>query len=176
MTTIESPIARQIFDTVEGRIGSKRVVYGGSVPNLSTELPHSYHRSWQDSPHDDGYSVHFSGDKSFNVRHKLNQYSCAVDITFHNTEDIQKATARLHHWATTTRLNWGFGHSPYLREFAGTLDGQTVYAMDLSSYRKPFRTFGWDNSHLWHIHLSINRCHILNGNLPKLIVNAFGDW
>jgi len=150
--TIASPVVIDLYHAIADRIGPKFVMLGGSVPpelgnGALNELPHSYHRSWADSPHDDGYSVHFAGDKSPSVRTTKKRYACALDVTFHRPEDIQKATARLHHWATTTKNNWNIGvlsHSPILREFAGTLDSKNVFAMDLSTYRKPFQTYGWD--------------------------------
>lgn len=177
MTTRESPVARAIYDQLASKIGRDRLAYGGSVPNLATELPHSYHRSWQDSPHDRGYSVAHSGDRAPAISRAARQYACAVDLTFHDPSDMRKATARLHHWATTSRANWsGLVHSPILREFAGTLDGRTVFAMDTSGYRSPMQTFGWDDSHLWHVHLSINRWRILHADIVPVIVAAFGDW
>lgn len=43
-----------------------------------------------------------------------------------------------------------------LREFCGTLDGQNTYPWDLSSNRSE-GVNTWDDSHLWHIHLSFYR-------------------
>lgn len=39
-------------------------------------------------------------------------------------------------------------------QFAGTLDGGAVYAWDVGSHR---RQTGWDNTHLWHVHISFWR-------------------
>lgn len=177
MSTIESPVIAALWQAIEERIGADRVVFGGSVPDVRTELPHSYHRSWDDSPHDNGYSVHYPGDKSLWMRQHCHQYAAALDVTFHDPADIMKATARLHHWSVTSRANWtGPAHSPLLREYAGTLDHQTVYAADLTRFRAPVRTFGWDDSHLFHIHLSFNRWRVLDRSIIAPIVAAFGDW
>lgn len=158
--TVTSPIVQQLYDTIHKQLGA-RVVFGGSV-GQTDELAHSYHRSWEDSPHDGGYSVHYFGD-----RHMLSgktQYSAALDLTFHAPEDMQRYTARLRHLAESQGpLNWSHG----LREFAGTLDSKVVFAMDTT---KNIRTYGWDSSHLWHIHLSFNRRLVTSRRLLKLAV------
>lgn len=177
MTTIESPAVAALWHAIADRVGKGRVVFGGSVPDLATELPHSYHRSWTDSPHDQGYSVFFPGDRSLFVRTHNKDYACALDVTFHDPADIRKATARLHQWATTSGANWvGASRSPLLREAAGTIDGVNTYGMDFTRFRAPARTYGWDDTHLWHIHLSINRCHVHNAGIAAPIAAAFGDW
>jgi hypothetical protein len=136
------------------------------VPNLATELKHSYHRSWLDSPHDNGYSVSYWGDK--HIPRNAQQYACAIDITLPTQDLMIEYTSRFHRWAV------GHKKSPVaktIREFAGTLDGKTVYAMDTTS-RNPYRTYGWDQSHLWHIHVSINRRLILSKDVLT-IANLF---
>lgn len=55
MTTIEAPQVRKLWTEIHRR--EPKAIFGGSVPDLATEQAHSYHRSWQDSPHDGGYSV-----------------------------------------------------------------------------------------------------------------------
>lgn len=175
MTTIESPVVREIVDKLLTKFGENRVAYGGSVPNLSTELAHSYHRSWQDSPHDGGYSVHYPGDRVPVIRPGRRQYACAFDITYHDPADIKTATTNLRNWAFHSRANWtGPYRSPIIREIAGTIDGTNVYALDLTHYRSPKQTYGWDSSHLWHNHVSLNRWRILDRNIVPVVLSAFG--
>lgn len=166
--TQTSPTVSRLFDAIQLAIpnGNKRLEFGGSV-GQTDELPHSYHRSWLDSPHDDGYSVHYYGDK--HRLRGLQGYSCALDLTFPNPADMVKYTARLHHLAITHngKLFWRYG----LREFAGTLDNRTVYGYDST---RGVRTYGWDDSHLYHIHVSFNRRLITSHNLLRL-VEAFRD-
>jgi hypothetical protein len=57
--------------------------------------------------------------------------------------------------AVSHRLaNAALSHDPRMRavrEFAGTRDGRNVEALDLAEWRVEH---GWDESHLWHIHIS----------------------
>lgn len=171
MATIESPMVARLWTEIlkrEPAAERKETEFGGSVPNLATELRHSYHRSFQDSPHDDGYSVHYYGDRARLVLIGKTQFASAIDITLRTPELMAKYTARFHALAVTRgHLHWSFG----LREFAGTLDGKTVFAMDTT---RGVRTFGWDDSHLWHIHLSLNRRFITSSRLLK-IATVFED-
>jgi len=128
-------MVEQLFNAIVDAIpnGKDRVVFGGSV-GQTDELPHSYHRSWLDSPHDDGYSVHYFGDKH-ELEDKTN-YSCGLDLTFHTPADMQKYTARLHHLAVQHGpLFWSHG----LREFAGTLDSMATFGWDST---RNVRTYG----------------------------------
>jgi hypothetical protein len=160
MTTIESPTVRLLFERIH--VFEPHAQFGGSVPNLATELRHSYHRSFDDSPHDKGYSVSYYGDRSPIVLVNKKHYASALDITFSETTDMQKYTARFHHLAMRNGpLNLSHG----LREFAGTLDGKNVFAMDTT---RNVETFGWDHSHLWHIHLSFNRRFVLSKRILEL--------
>lgn len=158
MATQESPMVAKLFQAIQK--AEPKAEFGGSVPDLATELTHSYHRSYQDSPHDGGYSVHYLGDHVFLAG--KTQYAAALDVTLPTPDLMEKYTARLHRLAVTHgALNWSHG----LREFAGTLDGSVVFAMDTTRNE---RTYGWDKSHLWHIHLSFNRRLILSPRLLKL--------
>lgn len=157
--TINSPTVLELFHRIENQLG-KRVLFGGSV-GQTDELYHSYHRSWQDSPHDDGYSVHFFGDKRM-LRGKTS-YSCALDLTFPAQADMQLFTARLHHLAVSEGpLYWKYG----LREFAGTLDSKVTFGWDCTTNN---RTYDWDVSHLYHIHLSFNRRLVTSKNMFGLV-------
>lgn len=160
MSTIEAPIVRQIWERIDGHI-PKASAFGGSVPNLATELEHSYHRSWDDSPHDGGYSVHFWGDRRFLPGQGVCKgYAAALDVTLHKPEDMVKYTARLHKLAVQgSPLMWG------VREFAGTLDNHNVFAWDCTVHE---RTYGWDTSHLYHIHLSFDRHLVSNRRLLRV--------
>jgi hypothetical protein len=166
MSTAESPMIRQLWQAIHRF--EPRAEFGGSVPDLATELRHSYHRSWQDSPHDDGYSVHYFGDRARIVLAGKTGYAAALDVTLPDPALMRKYTARLHHLAETAGpLNLSHG----LREFAGTLDSEEVFAMDTT---RVVRTFGWDESHLWHIHLSINRRFVTSRRILK-IAAVFDD-
>ena len=140
----------RLFDEIHRR--EPLVLDGGSVPDLATEQPHSYHRSWSDSPHDGGYSVRYFTDRH-PVRSGRN-WACALDLTFRDPVLMMRYTARLHHFVLS-RPRCAYTHG--LAEFAGTLDGRTVFAWDT---RAGARTYGWDDSHLWHIHLSLVRRYV----------------
>jgi len=47
-----------------------------------------------------------------------------------------------------------------VREFYGTLDSRTVYGRIKDSRTGPWRASAADNSHLWHIHISIFRAYV----------------
>jgi len=166
--TINSPTVLRLFDAIQLAIpnGNKRLEFGGSV-GQTDEQPHSYHRSWDDIVHDNGYSVHYYGDK--HRLRGLTRYSCALDLTFPNADDMVKYTARLHHLAITHggKLYWKYG----VREFAGTLDNRTTFGYDTT---RGVRTFGWDDTHLFHIHVSFNRRLITSRNILRL-ADAFRD-
>lgn len=57
-----------------------------------------------------------------------------------------------------------------LREFAGTLDGSATYAYDLAEHAPEY---GWDSSHLWHIHLSGYRAYADDAAAWDSIASAF---
>lgn len=163
--TQESPMIRALWDEIHKR--EPKAEFGGSVPDLSTELGHSYHRSFDDSPHDDGYSVHYYGDRSARELAGVEQYASALDVTL-STDLMIRYTGRLHHFAVSRpRVFYTAG----LREFAGTLDGRVVFAWDATVNH---RTYGWDDSHLWHIHISINR-RFVNSRRILAIASVFGD-
>ena len=158
MTTTESPQVRQLWNLI--RRYEPQAEFGGSVPDLATEQTYSYHRSWLDSPHDGGYSVHYWTDKH-PVR-SARGHAAALDVTLHDPKLMIKYTGRLHHFALAhPNTAYTFG----LAEFAGTVDGQTVFAWDT---RAKARTYGWDDSHLWHIHLSLTRRYVATRRILAL--------
>lgn len=162
MTTIESPMVRRLVTAALA--ANPHLRFLGSVPaDLDTELSHSYHRSWEDSPHDDGYSVHYWGDA--HPRRDERNLASAVDWGFGAREDLMiRYTARLHHWAT---MPGNPLRAMGVREFAGTLDGREVFAMDLTG--RPRRTYGWDSGHLSHIHMSLGRRSVNNRRIMRLV-------
>lgn len=65
--------------------------------------------------------------------------------------------------STMTEVSWRLRHAlrvkdprvRAIREFGGTLDGRVTYSRDAADDSDSFGT--WDDSHLWHVHLSIYR-------------------
>ncbi|NUQ88913.1 MAG: hypothetical protein HOQ43_10675 [Glycomyces artemisiae] len=85
--------------------------------------------------------------------------AAAVDLTFGeaqggNFTDIITYTKRLDAAAKARDPRLYAGKTPVLREFIGTLNGQVPYAYDLQRRRGDHAR---DDSHLWHIHLSVTR-------------------
>ena len=61
-----------------------------------------------------------------------------------------------------------------LREFCGTTNGTNPHPYDLSTgFDDPNNTEGWDDSHLWHIHLSIYRMHANDESVLLPIADVF---
>lgn len=101
-----------------------------------------YHLARRDLPASD-YSVQLPKDKL-----GPSDAASALDVTLNAT--LMKALT----WRLLTAAR---AHDPRLaavREFAGTLNGSQVVAWDLSTGAY---SYGWDSSHLWHIHLSFYR-------------------
>lgn len=171
--SIESPAVRAFVDRVASL--EPTFVFLGTRPQ-EDELAHSYHRSWLDSPHDDGYSVHFLGDKTFLTGKK--KYACGVDYSFREggketgklrTDLLIKYTSRLHKLVLQTKgAHWNLG----IREFACTLDGEKVFAFDCTLKE---REFGWDDSHLSHTHIGFNRRRILQTSVLLRLAKIFED-
>lgn len=158
MTTIESPQVRALWELIHRYEPGAQ--FGGSVPDLATEQIHSYHRSWKDSPRDGGYSMFYWGDAHPVV--SAREFAAALDVTFSDPELMKRYTSRLHRFAISHPKAY---YSHGLREFAGTVDGKTVFAWDLTTHQ---RTYGWDRSHLWHIHLSFNRRYVNTRRILQL--------
>ncbi|HIV59041.1 MAG TPA: hypothetical protein H9902_13910 [Candidatus Stackebrandtia faecavium] len=114
---------------MSGIVGDKNHVYG-------------YHRSRNVLPADD-YSVQTKPDKQGD-----GDAAAALDISL-NAKWMKIITKRLMDSAkdqNDPRLN-------YMREFFGTLDGSTVSGWD--TYYG--RAVSSDDSHLWHVHMSLLR-------------------
>lgn len=154
-----SPMVARLYEAIHLR--EPKAQNGGSVPNEATELFHSYHRSWQDSAHDNGYSVHYPGDRRRLWQPSGGVYASALDVTL-PTDLMIKYTGRLHHYSVAHPRAF---YTAGLREFAGTVNGTEVFAWDCTSHQ---RTYGWDDSHLWHIHLSINRRFVNSARILAL--------
>lgn len=100
--------------------------------------------------------------------------SAAIDVS-HTSYWMIEVTNRLRNSALNskdTRLNG-------VREFAGTRDGITTYHYDIVNGYEEYGA--WDDSHLYHVHLSILRKNVHNTDLMKRIVSVvkgetFEQW
>jgi len=102
------------------------------------------------------YSLQFAFDKSGN-----GDDAAGVDTNL-KPADMRTATSRL--------LAAAKAKDPRLvalREFFGTLDGKNVRGFDLAKHQD---SNGADNSHLWHLHLSIKRRYTRNKTALNLIL------
>ena len=68
-----------------------------------------------------------------------------------------------------------------VREFYGTLDSRTVFGRIKDSRNGPWRSSTSDNSHLWHIHISVFRAYTdkwdeLRPILSVLAGESLEDW
>ena len=150
MSSNESPQVRALWERIHAL--DALAVFSGSMPGPD-EQRYSYHWSWDDSPHDGGYSVHYWGD-AHPVR-SARGFAAALDVGYWNHPGrLQVITARFHHFAVSHPKAY-YTHG--LREFAGTVDGRSTFGWDLTSRS---RTYGWDSSHLGHLHLSFNRRYV----------------
>lgn len=164
MTAVLSPMIENLWARIHAAVPAAE--FGGSLPGPGSGV-HSYHQCWADVPKDGGYTVHYYGDRLRLLQPNAGRYASALDVTL-PPELMARYTARLHRLAVSHRAAFaGYG----LREFAGTLDGKEVFAWDLTSGQ---RTYGWDDSHLWHIHLSINR-RFANSKRIMRIADVFTD-
>jgi len=115
-----------------------------------------YHASRAENQSSD-YSRRYAADK----RGPADKAS-AIDLTFPSAQsgryaDIIRYTKRLDTAARNRdpRL-YHDGGTPVIREVIGTLDGSRPYAFDLQTRRSDHNR---DDTHLWHIHLSITRAY-----------------
>ena len=72
----------------------------------------------------------------------------ALDITLRNSSDMKKITQRL-----IDLTNAEDGRVQVLREFYGTVDGYNVTGREVRTKR----VISSDDSHLWHLHISVYR-------------------
>lgn len=116
---------------------------GGIVGDVAHSF--GYHLARRDLPASD-YSVQLPKDK-------LGKSDCAsaLDVTL-PPDLMQTCTRRL--------LDAAKAHDPRLhavREFCGTLDGKQTFPWQLTPTDGGEGVGTWDDSHLWHIHISILR-------------------
>lgn len=126
----------------------QRLVPQAVLSGIVGDTAHSfgYHLARRDLPSSD-YSVHTTLD-----RRGASDCASALDISL-SPDLMQKVTRRLHAAAVNRdpRLK-------ALREFCGTLDGSHTYPWDLyTNTSEGIDT--WDDSHLWHVHLSFYRAY-----------------
>lgn len=124
----------------------KKAVPDAVLSGIVGDAAHSfgYHLARRDLPASD-YSVRLGKDK-------LGASDCASALDVSLGPTLMKAlTLRL---LRAAQANDPRLHA--LREFAGTLNGSQVTAYDLSSHGY---SYGWDPSHLWHVHLSFYRAY-----------------
>lgn len=119
-----------------------------------------YHLARRDLPQSD-YSVQLSLD-----RKGASDCASALDVSL--PPDLMKiCTRRL--------LAAAKAEDPRLkglREFCGTLDGRQTYPWDLSTNSSE-GIDTWDDSHLWHIHLSFYRAYADNYDVIAPIADVF---
>lgn len=157
-------IAPQAIETLYGTV----TVGGKQLGGIVGDAAHSfgYHLARNQLPGDD-YSVVLPLDKQ-----GASDCASALDISLGPAEMIM-VTKRL--------LAAARNHDPRLRalrEFCGTTDGQHTHPYDLSNGQDgPLDS--WDDSHLWHVHLSFYRAYannhdalapiasVINGTAPE---------
>lgn len=161
MSTAASTYEEQLWQLISN--AEPRAKLGGIVGDAVHQAEyHSYHESWDDQTHDGGYSVHYRRDT--HIAPEDQGYASAIDITL-PPELMIKYTKRLKRWAKLRRLHLArINLYNCMMEFAGTLNGSVVFSMD--THAAPYRTTGFDSSHLWHIHISIARCY---ANDPRIL-------
>lgn len=144
---------RRGYDSIT--LGSKQLsgIVGDSAHT------YGYHRGRDYLPASD-YSCQLWLDKQGD-----GQAASALDIKL-STADMELATGRL--------LKAAKAHDPRLkglREFGGTTNGTLTHSYDLADPNNPnddHEGFGeWDDSHLWHLHLSFYRAYSNNWDAIK---------
>jgi hypothetical protein len=129
-----APAAIQaLFDTVKSRMPSAQL--GGIYANKP-----GYHNARNQLPPSD-YSVQTAPDK-----HGDPAAASALDITWGSANDQRTSSQRLLNAKNDSRMSC-------IREFFGSTDGVTVCGWD---YYGGYPVTS-DDSHLWHIHLSVLR-------------------
>lgn len=104
--------------------------------------------------------------------------AAAVDLTFPDAQagdfaTIIRYTKRLDAAARARDPRLHVGKTPVLREFIGTLNGKVPYAYDLQ--RRESDT-DRDDSHLWHIHLSVTRAFVADWDVLAGVLSVLkGD-
>lgn len=93
--------------------------------------------------------------------------AAALDLTFGeaqsgNYTEIIRYCKRLDAAARARDPRLYIGSTPILREFIGTVDGKRPYAYDLQERASDHNR---DDSHMWHIHLSVTRQFVDDWNV-----------
>jgi hypothetical protein len=148
---------RSAATTITGGIGG--AVFSGVVGDAAHS--YGYHLARNQLPGSD-YSVQLAADREGN-----GDAASALDISLPPDQMIA-VTARLRAAAKA-----GDPRLYALREFAGTLDGRTTFNRDLSNATEGFGN--WDDSHLWHIHLSGYRRYADDADAWRAIADVFTD-
>lgn len=164
---MESPAIRGLWNEVKDNIPG--VEYGGSYA-----IKPGYHntRLWNEQFRPNDYSIQLTAD-----RIGPDDLSSAIDLTM-STSEMIKRTGYLRNAA----LNPNDSRTSYIREFIGTLNGVDVYCLEASGPGTAFHFDGdRDDSHLWHIHLSIYRMYCndpqaMSAILSVLKGETFEQW
>lgn len=92
--------------------------------------------------------------------------SAGFDLSL-NAAEMKIATARLEKAAKDVNDP----RARYMAEFIGTKDGRRVYCRVITGQGKGFDDWGRDETHLWHVHISIMRKYIADWTAIDAIVS-----
>lgn len=132
------------------RLWTQRPVASWRLGGIYAHKP-GYHSSRQEN------QARWPGNYSIKVPLDLQgpaDKAAAIDYTMSDAE-IRQRTAYL--LAASERRD---PRLAAVREWYGTIDGRTVVGRIKDSRTGPWRTSTADNSHLWHIHISIFRAYV----------------
>ena len=134
---------------------------------------HGYHntRNYLQANEPNNYSIQLTLD-----RQGPGDKAAAIDLTMSDAE-MRKRTALLRKSA----LDPVDPRMECVREFYGTLDSQNVYGLIHDGRAAEWRRSTSDNSHLWHIHISIFRADVTNwarlsGVVSILAGETYEQW
>lgn len=140
-----------LFNTVNDRMPS--ALMGGIIGDQAHT--YGYHRGRNYVGGND-YSVQTPPDKKGN-----GEAACGLDISWNKAEDHYTASKRLLNAKNDSRMD-------VVREFYGSTDGRTVCGWD---YWGNYAVTS-DDSHLWHIHLSILRQYSENNDALQKVADV----
>jgi peptidoglycan hydrolase-like protein with peptidoglycan-binding domain len=154
-TTEESPVLRAVWQRINGKVtsGSGRVVavkLGGIAPSSATAFGYhntrDRHRAGKTERGRRDYSVQLAADLAGDT----GRFYCGLDLSGKDptriiTKRLKEATAK-----RDPRIR-------YLREFYGSLDNKVVVGRIHNSPDGSWMPATADDSHLWHVHLSLFR-------------------
>jgi hypothetical protein len=138
MTEYAPQAIENLFAAVKASIPSAQM--GGIIGDAAHT--YGYHRGRNYLPSND-YSVQYPPDRQGD-----GEAACALDISWSNASDQYTVSQRLLNAKNDSRM-------AACREFYGSTDGRTVIGWDY--YEGHSGTS--DDSHLWHVHLSILRAY-----------------